>query len=1079
MNTSAGLNPFLFSIAEAYVRNESDSLLDYCFVFPNKRSATFFIDYIEQVAREESRDSQFIPPATTTIVEFTESFCDTCQIERMEAIFMLFEIYSGVLRRRRGDSEADALDFNRFVYWADLLINDFDDVDNALADPDEVFRNVEALKEISANYLTPEQIEIIRQYWSDDHIPQDVRNFWNHIAHPGSGHDSKASVGFLKLWQVMKDVYYGFRQRLEDAGLHTPGMAARHAAEQVLALEPEEFYFRRYIFVGFNNLSKSERAIMGRLASLVDPESDTPMGDFYWDLAASVFRDKTSMVGGQVRAYAQAFPSIYDCVQPIDRYPLIEVTGLPSRVGQAKMMGAMLDHLFPVEKCDVTTGHPLPTSHQQRLRRTAIILPDENLLTPLINAIPDQVAPLNITMGYKLRNTAVAGLIRDIVAMQMRAYRSKETGTFFYEDVNKVLSNPLVRLTHPLAAVDAIEEIQRKRLFNVPEAFFTSEKYRPLSPVFEMVVNKKNATEVFSYIERLLDWAESTISCFAVNDSESAPDVTDSDEIDLESDDIDCPTAKGESAVAMQRAFIRRYRNAVWHIRRLMGEYFGSRKIFVEDATIFNLIERITAGEMLNFDGMPLRGLQIMGILEARSLDFDTLILPSMNERIFPRGKFNGSFIPMILRKAYGLPTSENQENAFAYFFYRMISRARKVYILYDARTTGTKSSQMSRYIHQLLHLYKPQGLKLNVVPFRLTSPEKPDIMIEKSPRIMAELEKFRTPGSGRRLSASSMKKYMACPMAFYLEQIANFREEDEMRDWIDESTYGTIVHEVFEKLYDRCLKRSGDGRHVRITADMLDDMINDTATMGRQIVSSIKKHYLKSDENDDSPLIGESKMYAFFISEIVSKVLQREKEHTPFDYHHGEWRIKEMPLTITGSDGRSLTFNFTCIIDRVDRYTDAEGYERIRIIDYKTGTDSLVATDMASVLHKFENKAFMQLMLYCQAYASERNYDGPIQPMIYSTKKLMIEPIEPLKLSEPRNSDSIDMVERKRPKSKNAKAKWHMLDYRDYVTEFNDLLIEELSRMFDPNVPFTRTTDEADCTYCQFRELCQTRTEL
>ena len=223
-------------------------------------------------------------------------------------------------------------------------------------------------------------------------------------------------------------------------------MAARHAAEQVLALEPEEFYFRRYIFVGFNNLSKSERAIMGRLASLVDPESDTPMGDFYWDLAASVFRDKTSMVGGQVRAYAQAFPSIYDCVQPIDRYPLIEVTGLPSRVGQAKMMGAMLDHLFPVEKCDVTTGHPLPTSHQQRLRRTAIILPDENLLTPLINAIPDQVAPLNITMGYKLRNTAVAGLIRDIVAMQMRAYRSKETGTFFYEDVNKVLSNPLVRL---------------------------------------------------------------------------------------------------------------------------------------------------------------------------------------------------------------------------------------------------------------------------------------------------------------------------------------------------------------------------------------------------------------------------------------------------------------------------------------------------------------------------------------------------------------------------------------------------------------------------------------------------------
>lgn len=1066
--------PFLYSVAEAYLEHESENLMDFCFVFPSKRGATFFTDYLESIAREKMQRSQFIPPCTTTIVEFTESFSPSCQVERMEAVFMLFEIYQGVLRRRRGDSEADSLDFNRFVYWADLLINDFDDVDNALVDPDEIFRNVETLKEISANYLMPEQIEIIRQYWSDDNVPQDVQQFWNHIAHPAGEHEANASVGFLKLWQVMKDVYHGFRSRLADEGLHTYGMAARRAAERVREMGASDFEYRRYIFVGFNSLSKAERAIMGRLGELVDESRGIPMGDFYWDLASPVLSDPKALVGSQVRSYARIFRSLYDCIPPIDGFPAIDVTGVPSRVSQAKMIGAILGRAFAPEG-EKADGSPAPTPEQERLRRTAVILPDENLLTPLISSIPAQVSPLNITMGYKLRNTAVAGLIRDIVAMQMRAYRSRKEETFFYEDVNKVLSNPLVRLTHPVAAMRALEEIQQKRLFNVPEAMFSAEEYREMSPVFEMVVNKRDIDDVTGYVERLLDWAEETVRIFSGHVPEG-----DDEETATETGE-GTPIEGGDGASAIQIAFIRRYRHAVWHIRHLMQRYLGEARKKVEDNTLFNLIERLTAGEMLNFDGVPLRGLQIMGVLEARSLDFDTLILPSMNERIFPRGKFNGSFIPMILRRAYGLPTSETQENAFAYFFYRMISRARKVIILYDARTTGTKSSQMSRYVHQLKVLYKPAGMKLNVIPFRLISPELPTLQVVKTPEIMSELDKYLTPGTGRHLSASAIKKYLACPLSFYLEYIANFREDDEMRDWIDESTYGTIVHEVFEKMYNRCKTSFGDGEKVTVTSEILDGMIKDSATLGREIVGSIKRNYLKCDEDDPTPLIGEAKMYAFFISEIVRKIFQREKLMAPFEYLHGEWKQpgKDLQLVLKGSGDNRFTVNFTARIDRVDRYAGPEGYERLRIIDYKTGSDQLSAPDMQAVLHNYDTKAILQLMLYCQAYAQAKGYDGPIQPMIYSTKNLMICDIEPLRICAPQGGEEVENADLKRPKSNRKDAKWNLLDYRDYVAEFNDLLIDELRRLFDPSVPFTRTEDENDCTYCQFKELCQSKKQI
>ncbi|MDE6528160.1 MAG: hypothetical protein K2L78_03850, partial [Muribaculaceae bacterium] len=378
----------------------------------------------------------------------------------------------------------------------------------------------------------------------------------------------------------------------------------------------------------------------------------------------------------------------------VDKFPDISIAGVPSRIGQSKVLGQILSSLFPSDS----------KSNERELRDTAIVLPEENMLLPLLNSLPAHLSPLNITMGYKLRNTAVAGLIRDIVGMQMRSYQSKVANTFFHEDVVNVLSHPLVRSYKPLVCTAILFEIQSKRLFNVPESLFAEPRFSGMEPVFRAVSDKNNPVNVFDYLSGLLQWLSDAVSPSLSDNSPATDSGTDAVSVP---DDV-AVVRGGDSeqgrSIILQEAFLRRYANAVERLKSLSGRYISNGVVNLENSTVFNLVERMVQGEMLNFEGVPLKGLQIMGVLEARSLDFDTILIPSMNERVFPRARFTASFIPVVLRNAYKLPTPEDQENVYAYFFYRMISRAKRVFLLYDARSTGLKSRQMSRYVHQLVH---------------------------------------------------------------------------------------------------------------------------------------------------------------------------------------------------------------------------------------------------------------------------------------------------------------------------------------------------------------------------------------
>ncbi len=1052
--TDRVMKPFLHEVAESYYTHYPDLLGDCCFVFPQKRAGRLFAEHLAGLVP----DGQLVMmPKVTTIVDFVENLIAGVTAERMEQIFILFQAYRNVVARLGGGENAESLDFNKFIRWADTILSDFDDADTSLADIDRLFHNVDALKEISANYLTPEQLAVIRDYWKEEDIPEEIKQFWNHLSYPAEEGMVSASAQFIRLWQVMAEVYHEFNSLLAAKGLRTAGRAFREAYKAVRDNAAEDMPFGRYVFVGFNSLSQSEiklfKAFRDKMTIFGGRES--AMGDFYWDIYLPVTQSHPSgqKIGRAVRGYAESFPSEFDILPGENEdHPSakIDIIGLPSRVAQAKVIGRILPQFFPDEEGSVIS----PLS----LRNTAIILPEEPMLIPLLSSMSPRIGSVNITLGYKLNATAVARLVSEIIGMQMRAYKSKSTGrvTFFYEDVIKVLSNPVMRLRLPRLCSEAILDIHAERLFNVPEAFFQKEKFSRFGNVFRMLAADDAKLAAFGYLDDLMKWiTEEIIPAPQVQDEQDEEDEAAEEGVRIDE----------TTDYAIQVAFVRRYRKAVAYLRRLAATYLSEKELAaLDNASVFSLIEKTVRGETLNMEGTPYAGLQIMGMLEARALDFENVVIPSMNERIFPRAKGKASFIPMVIRGAYGLPTNTDRDDALAYQFYRLISRCKRVVITYDARTSGTKSGQLSRYALQLLSIFRPEGITHTVLPFAVNTTEKAVPVVYKTDKIMKRLRRYLSQDDPLYLSASSIKQYVNCPMSFYLEKIKRYKREDEVTKWMDDATFGNIVHNVFEQLYNQRLAASPGG--ALITASVLDDMIRQKAALDRAITVAVNELFHKKGEGCEEPLTGTSLIMGKVIETYVKSTLNAEKALAPFIFKASE-HTNQGRYTLRGASGREMTINFHYRIDRIDQ-TSQDGFNRLRIVDYKTGVDETEASSIDSMMEDSRLKAFLQLILYCDAYSQIEGYDGPIQPVIYRLSRILLNGITPLKGPLP-----FPEAEKYGFKESARATKFTIYDYKAYAPEVNDRLIDRLEELFDQNEPFRCTDNEDHCHFCAFTAIC------
>lgn len=976
--------PFLKQVAQAYINEERENLIDYCFVFPNKRSATFFGSFLSELSPGE-----IIEPATTTISDFVASLSPYVEANRYEQLFTLYNEYVSL-------PDVD-IDFDRFLFWGEMLIIDFNDVDRYLVDPEKLFVNVKKLREISSNYLTPEQIEIIEQFWGEQSPHQHVERFWNHIDY-GDSSDSNNKSKFIKLWEVLHPLYLSFYKKLAEKGLTTNGTLYRNAAETLKKNGTEGLPFTRYIFVGFNVLSASEISIFTSLRR-------AGAADFYWDCNSPALRLLDNRARRFISRNIEAFPSLYEIEEgEIDSIPNIRILGIPSSIGQVKAAGKQLTEW-------AADG---AIKNRNNAIDTAIVLPDESLFIPLIHSVPEEFTTMNVTMGFPMRLSPVASLMRSVISLQLRMRLASGSPSFFFEDVKPLLSAPLIIKGDPDGVKKLSAEITSRRLYQIPISLI-QEIAPGISELFRPIGSGATLNQIKEYIADLCDYIE------------SVTDKTDK----------------------ITRHFVDAYREAV----KKLCDAATAFGIALSGNALFQLVERSVNSDTLTFVGEPLAGLQIMGVLETRALDFDNLIMLSMNERVFPRKHYTRSFIPDALRRGYGMATLDFQESIFAYYFYRLISRAKNVTLIYDARRVGgARSNEMSRYLAQLLYIFGEQGIRhcIGLYPAKHFEPEK--ISVVKNDRILKRLKRYTPDGGDRNLSASAINTYLSCPLNFYLQYVEGLNAEDDITDYMDFSTLGTIVHDVMENIYKNFQPDGPDGKKlpVTITEEMLTSIIDSKTDteLDRLITSTVNREYNQlKDEKALTPLTGEALILSRIFKRAVKEMLRIDRTLTPFTFVAAEYSMRG-----TLRINENLTVNVRQIIDRIDIVNG-----RMRFIDYKTGKDK---TKAASVEALFDSdradwpKAIMQLMLYCHIYRMLENDDQPITPVIYKMQTIMSNGVEAISVGARKEAFTLD-------------------DYHLIYDDYRNLLNMKIAEIFDPDIPFIQAEHDKACKFCQFKSIC------
>lgn len=962
------MKPFLYQVATLFYQQYGAEIHRLAFVFPNRRAGLFFQKYLSEIS-----ERPLFSPSILTINDLFMQLSGKHPADKIQMLFRLYELY----KQRSGSSES----FDEFIYWGEMLLNDFDDIDKYMVDARMLFRNVSDLKSLDDdfNYLSPEQVQAIRSFWS---------SFYPKGDSPNQQH-------FLELWEILYDLYAGLRTSLAKDGCGYDGMIFREVVEQLEKEPMSDFPFDQVVFVGLNALSVSEERLLLALQK-------KGVADFYWDYVGPWVTDSDNKASFFLERNLRLFPSRMQLpvTEPVQAE--IRVMGVPSAIGQAKQVYSILQVL--ADEQQLTDESAL---------RTAIVLPDEHLLVPVLNAIPEVIQHINVTMGYPLAGTPVAALMEYILTLQKNIRYIDRVPVFYFRDVLPILNHQYVMAAAPEEVSQLVKDMTAGNRIYVHAADLN--RHELLSILFTPV---QNTEELSDYLIHVL---EALNACLRNN----RPNP----------DDEEMISNSTQTTADIEQEFIFHYFATVNRMKEVMRE----AKIEMRLDTYFRLLKRMTDLITIPFEGEPLSGLQVMGVLETRALDFDRLIILSMNEGIFPLKKAANSFIPYNLRRGFGLPTYEHQDSVWAYHFYRLIRRAKQVTLLYDTRTTGLQTGEVSRFVHQLRYHYQ-YPLIDELVVYDVASSAVPPISVQKTAEVEKLLSDFLF-GGPRALSASAINTYLDCPLKFYFSVLEQIQEEDEITETVERDVFGSILHKVMEDLY-------APFKGKLVTADLLKLLRKDQPLLTGTIVRAFAELFFKSPVV--RPLEGENFLTGEMIRKYAEKILEQDARFTPFHYIESEKKVR---ATITLSDKRVVQLKG--FIDRVDSLDRV-----LRIVDYKTGSGKLEFESVEGLFDKEAKdrpKAVMQVFLYAWMYQQLPEYTGmSIQPAIYYLRTLFQRSFNPV-------------VEQKKGRGKADKVN----SFQEFAADFEDKLRQCLDEIFNLDIPFTQTETGKACAYCSFRGLC------
>ncbi len=866
--------------------------------------------------------------------------------------------------------------FDTFYFWGDRLLSDFDMVDKYRVDADMLFRNIADIKELEADL----------SYLTAEQR-EVINRFWQGVLEESE--DTPERRRFLTIWNSLGAIYHDYHERLLELGFGYSGMVQRLAADRIREGKAALSADRHYVVAGFNALSECEKTLFDHLKSLE--------ADFFWDYDDYYLRSEVQEAGMFLRENSRRYPEpAGEITHDFSKWSKqLQVVSSVSDAVQCKAISAILDAF---RERDPKSGELLPLD-----KRTAIVLTDEGLLMPLLSSMqPSErqciADAVNVTMGFPLKQTAAYTFIERLLELQSHRRQKGDEALFYHVDVLGLLAHPCLEMALDESLQPLRKEIIDGRYIRVPASLFATHPL--LASIFLPAGDWRE----------LSDWLQRTLSAVGTASAEHNP------------------SPEQTAALLLLSEEISKLRNSV-----------ELCDIELSTSIYMSLLRKHLQTLRIPFEGEPLNGIQVMGILETRNLDFDQVVILSMTDDNFPgRLDAGASYIPYNLRAAYGLPTPEHHEGVYSYYFYRLIQRARRVVMCYCSRADEKTTGEPSRYIRQLEY---ESGRKITFVELGVdvNLPEEEPIEVEKKGSVREALKRYLAPENPLTISPTAFARYLACPLKFYFASIAHLKEQEEITDEVDNPLFGNLLHGSMERLYTPLL-------HVAVPALQIRKMVESDA-VEQAVKATIEAELFRGEPTPESDYGGQ----LLLVRDIVIRYIREAILN--FDLRHEEFTVEGLEAAVkcdfAFSAGRRVRFAGKA--DRLDRLKDGS----YRVVDYKTGGVHLEfggLDDLFVTKNRSLNGNIFQTLLYSLMLWHDRGTDA--LPALYYVRRMNSEEYSPYLIDKSLGDNQVR--------------------YSTSREGFEQRLRNCLLELFDFETPFRPCEDVETCRFCDFKSICR-----
>lgn len=907
---------------------------------------------------------------------------------------------------------------DHFYGWGQLLLSDFDDVDKNMVDAKQIFANLSDIHELDdVSYLTDYQKQMIKKFFS---------NF-------SDDHNSELKKRFLQLWCHFYDIYVEFNKRLAQQGLAYEGALYRNVANN----ENIAFRHKKYLFVGFNMMQKVELNLCDRLMK-------QGKAAFYWDYD-QYYMDGNNEAGHYIRQFLPYYPN------ELADYPQQEIYNNMTKNKDITYISAPTEN---IQARYVNTW--LKENGRYKMgRNVAIVLSDESLLQSVIHSLPPEVGSVNITIGYPLQQTPFYSLIQQLIQLQGIGH-PKFSDTYRLHYV-------LIALRHPYTRYISEKYTDLQNKLNEQKRFYPSREFLSM-----------DGDEGLSLLFRDLEGTNAPKGTDKERETDKEKDTASQDEYNkkLITYLLDVLRTIGIHAKKLEDPLFHESLYRTYTLLNRLQDLIMAGDLQVDIITLERLIQQLIQTTSIPFHGEPAEGIQVMGVLETRNLDFDHILVLSCNEGKLPKGVNDSSFIPFTLRNAYGLTTVENKVAIFAYYFHSMLQRAHDITLTYNNATEDGQSGEMSRFMLQMMvesqHSIKRRTLTAGQKPLRPAYNEE-----QKTDEVMAVLDDVKM------ITPTFLNTYQRCQKQFYYKYVKGLLEPDEIdEDEVDNKIFGNIFHRAAELFYytfaskeDIAVDDRGKQRLIHpivISAGDLDNALKDSSLVYRLVDQAFREELFKVSSSDYHPKYnGLQLINKEVIASYLRQLITIDRRQAPFTII-GMEIVVSTTLGVATARGEKL-FRIGGFIDRLDAVAangnpSAGGNlaERIRVIDYKTGraqaTHPKDIDEVFGTTPQAMNKHsdyYLQAILYSLIIKNDRRFNPaqePVSPGLLFIQNAGSEDYDPtLKLGKELLSDVAPLE-----------------------AEFTEHLRSLLADIYNPAVPLKPTEDKKRCIYCPYAALCK-----